>query len=95
MDKETVNKLTTLARIEVSDNEKDALLIDLQAILGYVSLLSSAPTAQGEIELPDNINIFREDDNAHESGLYTTKILAEADREENGYILVKQVMGEK
>ena len=95
MDKETVNKLADLARIEVVENEKGVLIADLQAILGYVSELSSAPISIGDVDLGDNINIFREDDDVHETGLYTDKILALADREENGYILVKQVIGEK
>ncbi len=95
IDKETVEKLARLTRIEISEDEKASMVVDLESILGYVSELSNAPTVSGEAVLDENINRFREDDNAEPAGLYTEKILAEAPRKDDEYILVKQVIGEK
>lgn len=95
IDKETVAKLAKLTRIELKDEEQASLVADLESILGYVSELSKVQSGTTDAVLEDNINCFREDDNAEEAGIYTEKILADAPRTEKGYILVKQVIGEK
>ncbi len=95
IDKATVDKLAALSRIEISDEEKTAMVKDLEAVLGYVSELSKVSDVSDEMVLEENRNIFREDENAQPAGLYTERILAEAPRADNGYILVKQVIGEK
>ena len=95
IDKETVAKLAKLTRIELKDEEQASLVADLESILGYVSELSKVQSGTTDAVLEDNINCFREDDNAEESGIYPEKILADAPRTEKGYILVKQVIGEK
>lgn len=95
VDKETIEKLAKLSRIEISEDEKDSMIADLESILGYVSELSNVEGISSDAVLNENRNNFREDDNADESGIYTDKILAEAPRKENGYILVKQVINEK
>ncbi|MBI3632985.1 MAG: Asp-tRNA(Asn)/Glu-tRNA(Gln) amidotransferase subunit GatC [Candidatus Vogelbacteria bacterium] len=95
--KQEIDKLATLARIEMGEEEKNSLMGDLESILGYVSELANAPVMEGgmELGLGDHINIFREDEGTERSGLYTDKILDNAPRIENGYLLVKQIIGEK
>lgn len=95
IDRETVEKLAKLTRVEISEEEKDSMVADLEAVLGYVSELSSADTSSVVGALDENRNRFREDEGAEAPGLYTDKILANAPRAENGYILVKQVINEK
>lgn len=95
IDKETVKKLAKLVRIEIDEGEQESLVTDLESILGYVSELSDVPLPSEEVVLDKNINSFREDSDPHLTGFYTDKILAQAPRTENGYILVKQVIGEK
>ncbi len=95
IDKQTVEKLASLARIEVGEAEKDAMVADLEAVLGYVSELSEVKNLPEAVQLDSNRNRFREDDGAFEPGIFTDKILAEAPRSADGYILVKQVIGEK
>lgn len=95
IDRETVEKLAKLSRIEISDQEKDSMVADLESILGYVSELSKVQGLSEDMPLEENRNVFREDENAEAPGAYTDKILANAPRQENGYILVKQVIGEK
>ncbi len=95
IDKETVEKLAKLTRVEISEEEKTSMVADLEAVLGYVSELSKVEGLSTEGSLDDNRNRFREDEGAHESGIYTDKILADAPRTEDGYLLVKQVINEK
>ncbi|MDO8493445.1 MAG: Asp-tRNA(Asn)/Glu-tRNA(Gln) amidotransferase subunit GatC [bacterium] len=95
IDRETVEKLAKLTRVEISEEEKDSMVADLEAILGYVSELSSSDTSSVVDTLDTHRNIFREDEGAEEPGIHTAKILADAPRTEDGYILVKQVIGEK
>jgi len=95
IDKETVKRLAELARIEISPEEEISMAKDLESILGYVSELSNVAGVSREMVLDDNINNFREDENPDGRGIYTEKILAEVPRQEKGYILVKQVIGEK
>lgn len=100
IDRETVEKLAKLTRIEMGEEEKGFVVSDLESILGYVSELSKVREGAilSKVEpspVDENRNCFRDDDNAEPAGLYTDKMLAEAPRTEDGYILVKQVIGEK
>lgn len=95
IDRETVEKLAKLTRVEISEGEKDSMVADLESILGYVSELSNAEGLNADGVLYENRNRFREDEGGGEPGIYTDKILADAPRTEDGYILVKQVIGEK
>lgn len=64
LDKETVKKLTRLCRIECSEEEQEALLVDLKKIVKYMELLQKIDT---ENVVPCNhvleeiTNVFRED----------------------------------
>lgn len=87
-----VENLALLARIEISEEEKERLQKDLESILGYVSELTSVV---GEFEAPHKeelINVMREDANAHESGAFTDALLKNAPATENGYVAVKQII---
>ena len=95
IDRETVEKLAKLSRIEIGSEEKDSMVKDLESVLVYVSELSNVSGVSDEYPLEENRNVFREDENPDPSGKYTDRILAEAPKTENGYILVKQVIGEK
>ena len=86
-----VEKLAELARIEVSEAEKKELLKDLKAILGYVSEIESVTVAEmaGEYELH---NVMREDTGAHQAGIYTDQLLAEAPETKDGFIKVQKIL---
>lgn len=94
MDREKVLKLANLARIEISDAEAESLSHEFESILGYVSEVKSAGVEAGE-SLQTNFalkNVMREDNNPHESGLYTEKILAQAPEREGDYLKVKKIL---
>ncbi|MBI5798781.1 MAG: Asp-tRNA(Asn)/Glu-tRNA(Gln) amidotransferase subunit GatC [Candidatus Yonathbacteria bacterium] len=87
-----VEHLAGLARIAVSDSEKEVLRHDLEEILAYVSQVTevtaelSAPTA-GELR-----NVMRADENPHEAGIFTEDILNQAPSREGNRISVKKIL---
>ena len=87
-----VEKLAQLARIDISEGEKEELLNDLRGILDYIDQVRAVSVDIGEREAGEVRNVMREDANPHESGVYTEKILASAPATENGYVKVKQIL---
>ena len=55
-----IEKLAELAKIELTDSEKEALLKDLDSILGYVKQIESVEVEEARPEYP-NRNVWRED----------------------------------
>ena len=96
MDKNTVNRLAKLARIELQDGEADRLAGELGNILKYVSDLKVAITKKQETRnKPEdfiNRNVMREDMEPHESGVYTEDLLKSAPDRDDNYIRVKKIL---
>ena len=87
-----VEHLAGLARIAVSDSEKEVLRHDLEEILDYVSQVTKVTAdlvapAVGELR-----NVMREDGEPHEAGLYTEEILKQAPMRDENRIFVKKIM---
>lgn len=97
MNKEEVLKLAQLARIEVSDTEAENLTKEFAAILGYVGEIkglvdpSSLNVDPKKEDFPRR-NIFREDENPHEGGIYTESILENAPDRTEENIKVKKIL---
>jgi len=94
-----IEKLAKLARIELTDAEKETFAKDLENILKYVDQIrevvtddNSAAADFGTGALPDVYNVLREDSNAHESGQFTEKILAQAPATQDGFVKVKKIL---
>ena len=92
MKKEDIEKLAVLSRIDISEQETAELLLEMEAILGYVSEIGEAVTEESRPEAGALRNVMREDNDPHEEGLYTKKILDEAPETEEGFIKVKQIL---
>jgi aspartyl-tRNA(Asn)/glutamyl-tRNA(Gln) amidotransferase subunit C len=96
MNKEEVLKLAKLARIEVSEAEAENLTHEFEAILGYVgeirSLVGSFKSEEKKKEDYPIRNVFREDANPHEGGLYTEEMLSSAPSRDGKYIKVKKIL---
>lgn len=98
--REDVNNLANLARISLSEEEKDKLQKDMESILGYVSELQKAPTpndSEVDRQNPENYylkNVMREDDGAFESGLNTETILSQAPKRKGDYFVTKKILGD-
>ena len=86
-----LDNLSKLARIDILPDEKQKMLADMQAILGYISEINSI---EGELILgeEDVINVVREDVITRETGSNTASILANAPKVNNGYVEVEQVL---
>jgi aspartyl-tRNA(Asn)/glutamyl-tRNA(Gln) amidotransferase subunit C len=95
-DKE-IGKLGDLARIKLSSEEKKGLKTDIESILGYVSEIQEVSENLTKVrplsEQRSNLcNVMREDEEPHESGLYTEKILGNAPQRDGDYIKVKKIL---
>lgn len=86
-----LDNLSRLARIDIKEEEKQKMLADMQAILGYVSEINDVEGErnQGEETI---FNIVREDVVTHETGSNTDVILANAPFVKDGYVEVMQVL---
>jgi aspartyl-tRNA(Asn)/glutamyl-tRNA(Gln) amidotransferase subunit C len=61
MDIKDIEKLASLAKIELTDKEKDNLLKDLDGVLNYVKQIESVEVQEIEPEY-QNKNVWREDE---------------------------------
>lgn len=88
---EDLDNLSTLARIDIAPEEKQKMLLDMQAILGYISEINEV---QGELARGEEsvYNVVREDVVTRLSGSNTQAILADAPSVKDGYVQVEQVL---
>lgn len=89
-----IEKLASLARIKLPDGEKESLGGEIDSILEYVGQIQSASADAGvdsSKNLPEHRNAFRADSDAHESGVNTEALLAEAPEREGNYLKVKDI----
>lgn len=89
--KKDIEKLATLARINIADKEIDSLTGEMDSILEYVKQIEEV--SGGELgEVSQLSNVMRDDGEPHESGIYTKDILEQAPETEGGYIKVKKIL---
>lgn len=86
-----IEKLAGLARIEVSEDEKQKLQKDLESILAYVSELKNAPVLEGEAKEAYLKNVMREDKEHFNPEDFTEDILAQAPDRAGNYFKVKPI----
>ncbi|MHB1118018.1 MAG: Asp-tRNA(Asn)/Glu-tRNA(Gln) amidotransferase subunit GatC [Minisyncoccota bacterium] len=87
-----VEHLAGLARIAVSDNEKEVLRHDLEEILAYVSEIKDVATELGESAVGELRNVMRADENQHEPGVFSEDLLAAAPAREGNRVFVKKIL---
>lgn len=92
MNIQDVEKLALLSRIEMPPEEKEAILKDLESILGYIKQIESVSIENIPVTEYEFINIMREDKDPHETGLFTEKILKEVPEVENGFVKVQAIL---
>jgi len=88
---EDVQKLAALARLSIPEEQLPKLAKEFDAILGYVSQLEEL-TIDERLPLLPYTNVFRADEHAHESGMYTEKIAEQFPAREGDYLSVKQII---
>lgn len=92
MEIKDIEKLAKLARIEITENEKQAFAKDLESILGYVDQIREVVVPEAVAEVGETYNVLRKDEQTNQGGQYTDKILANAPDTENGFLKVKKVL---
>jgi aspartyl/glutamyl-tRNA(Asn/Gln) amidotransferase C subunit len=86
-----LDNLSTLARIDIENDEKAKMLTDMQAILGYISEINEV-TGDIKKEKDETFNVVRDDIVTKDTGSNTDPLLKVAPAVEDGYVKVEQVM---
>lgn len=89
--KADIEKLALLARIEVSEEEKESLAQSIESILGYVGQVTSISDTV-EQTLPSLRNVMREDEIVHKEGEFTDALLSNAPARDENYLEVKKIL---
>jgi aspartyl-tRNA(Asn)/glutamyl-tRNA(Gln) amidotransferase subunit C len=90
---EEIKKLADLARIEIDDNEVEKLGGEMGAILEYVGQVKEiAGNAIEKIEVGENRNVLRNDENPTASETHSKELIAEFPESENNYLKVKKIL---
>lgn len=96
LERKDIDNLANLARIALTDDEKDRLQRDMGSILDYISELKTAPSLSAEISA-DNYylrNITRNDDEPFPSGTNTEIILSQAPKRKGNLLITKKILGD-
>ncbi len=89
-----VEHIAGLARIKLTEKEKDKMTKELGAILGYIDKLKEVNTEGVEpiAHITGLTDIFRKDDNPREPDSENIKrLMGQAPSEKGGYVKVKSV----
>jgi aspartyl-tRNA(Asn)/glutamyl-tRNA(Gln) amidotransferase subunit C len=92
--REDIQKLAGLARIKMLSEEEQNFAEKIDSILEYVGQIQKV-RGRGDsfIATSHEINVMRDDNNPHESGIHTEAILNEAPKRDGQYIKVKKILG--
>lgn len=90
----TVDKISQLAKIPVTDEEKEKLAQGFNETLGVVDELFKINVSNVEPthQVTDLENIFREDEVDQEKMLSQNEALSQAKNKKNGYFVVDQIL---
>jgi aspartyl/glutamyl-tRNA(Asn/Gln) amidotransferase C subunit len=89
-----IRALAALARVEISDAEVAKLESEIPSILSFVETIQKVDVSKAMHDTSLH-NVMRADADAHESGIYTERLLAAAPTREGDRIAVKQVITRK
>lgn len=92
VDKETVKKIANLSRIAVTEAETDALVPELNNILGWVEQLSEVDCSNVEPMTAVIPNKLRLRDDVVTDGSIRDKVLANAPVADHGFFAVPKVI---
>lgn len=93
MNPQDIENLAKLARMELSEAEKASLASDMKNILAFVDQIKEADIdMDAEDRLGPVYNVFRSDENPHESGIHTEALVSAAPAREDDFIKVKKIL---
>ena len=88
-----IEKLASLSRISLTEDEKKRFQKEIEDILSYVSDVQKLSEDESEEKAPGEIyNVFREDEAPHESLMYTEELLRNAPDKAGEYFRVKKIL---
>lgn len=92
--KEQVEHIAKLARIELSEEEKEKFTQDLSSILDYVEKLKQVDTSKTKpiSQVTELENIMRSDDIKYELPDTRSKLLKEAPKRKGDYFQVPKIL---
>ncbi|MDQ3047338.1 MAG: Asp-tRNA(Asn)/Glu-tRNA(Gln) amidotransferase subunit GatC [Bacteroidota bacterium] len=93
IDKETVDKIAHLARLEFENEAKDAMIKDMNNMLGFIDKLNELDTSGVEplIYMSDEVNVMREDEVIQV--ITQEEALKNAPKKDSDYFKVPKVIG--
>lgn len=91
VDKDELAKLAEMARIELTAEELSEMKGDFESIIQYVSQIQEVVGSE-EKEAGELRNVMREDEDPHESGIYTDDLLAQFPEKSGNYLKVKKII---
>lgn len=93
IDEVTVDKIANLARLELTGDEKQEMIVDMNKILGFMDKLNEIDTSGVEplVYMTNEINVLREDVVKQE--ITHTEALQNAPKHDDDYFLVAKVIG--
>ena len=92
IDKETVDKVAHLARLELAEDETDKMIADMSKILDFMAKLNEINTTGVEplVYMTDEVNVLRED--VIKQAITHEEALQNAPKHDENYFLVAKVI---
>ena len=93
IDKETVDKIAHLARLEMAEADKQEMIGDMNRILDFMAKLNEVDTSGVEplVYMSTEVNVLREDVAKHD--ITTEQALENAPKHNDEHFLVAKVIG--
>jgi aspartyl-tRNA(Asn)/glutamyl-tRNA(Gln) amidotransferase subunit C len=92
MQLQDIKHLAILARLDISDEEAEGLLHDLEATLAYVDQVTKAPVSGMETSVSEHRNVMRDDVVTTQTGSYTDALISAAPMSQDGFVKVKKIL---
>ncbi|MGF7038835.1 Asp-tRNA(Asn)/Glu-tRNA(Gln) amidotransferase subunit GatC [Mucilaginibacter lappiensis] len=92
IDKDTVEKVAHLARLELNETEKEEMIKDMSKILDFMAKLNELDTSGIEplVYMTDDVNVLRED--VVKQQITHEEALQNAPKHDEDYFLVAKVI---
>jgi aspartyl-tRNA(Asn)/glutamyl-tRNA(Gln) amidotransferase subunit C len=87
-----VKRLAALARIQIEETDLERFSKEFESVLAYVGQIETLEVSAKPDTRPVHRNIFREDGESHEAGIYTEKLAAQFPRREGDALKVKKII---
>ena len=95
LSKKDIDHIANLARLGLSDKEKEKYLKELSSILDYFKKLDEidAKNIEPTAQVSGSINVFRKDENPHQAEVEKIKkIIGQAPEREDNFIKTKPIL---